>query len=303
MKLLNGTVAISVIVPCRGHAKELRRCLEGITRQSLAATYETIVVDSAADSAVANVVAMFQSVRIVRDRTGLLPGGARNLGASYADGEFLAFIDADCVPESGWLAAAAAVLRSGSVAAGGPILDYLPYHPIAAADNLLQFPCLSRHRPDGVTSHFPGCNFAITRDAFQELGGFVADLSAGEDVLFVDAAAKRWPGHLRFVRNMKVRHAGRTTLNGFWLHHERFGFYRGKLGLRLNPVYQRLGCRVIFALLIACGRLGYIVIQVAKRDPVGLLRALLLMPILLVGLVAWGKGFHHGCREAMTENG
>lgn len=292
---------ISVVVPCRRQADELKNCLRGLQQQATPLPYEIIVVDSAADPAVANVVAAFPSIRLVRSRLGLLPGGARNLGVQYARGDYIAFTDADCIPEPGWLAAAMAALNSGATMVGGPVLDARPLHPIAVADNLLQLVDFSPYRPNGVASKLAACNLALSRVAFHELGGFPPDLLAGEDSLFSIAAATRWPAGTRFVQDMRVRHSGRGNLRAFWQHQEVFGFYRGYLGSRLRPIYQRLGRRTIFAVLISFTRLGYIVFHTGKRNPAGLLRIIILLPIVLFGLTAWAKGFRQGCRKAVGE--
>lgn len=299
MKYSANLPLISVVVPCRGHANELKNCLRGLQEQTTTSPFEIIVVDSAPDTAVVNVVAAFPTIRLVRSQSELLPGAARNLGAQHAQGRYLAFTDADCIPESGWLAAAIEAFNSGTTVVGGAVLDAHPFHPIAVADNLLQFTDYSPHRPDGVVSRFPGCNFAISRTAFYELGGFSTDLPSGEDVLLSSAAATRWPGGIRFMRDMRVRHTGRTDLYAFWRHQEVFGFYRGRLGLRLRPIYQRLGGRAMLAVPIACRRLGYIVFRTVQWNPFGLLRIIVLLPILLLGLAAWVKGFRRGCRMAV----
>jgi glycosyltransferase involved in cell wall biosynthesis len=118
----------SVVIPCRGHAKEVARCLRSLERQRVEFPFETIVVDSASDPAVEEVVreaaAVRQpathkpaatrqcaAVRLVRSEKPLRPGPARTLGVSHARGTFLVFIDADCQAEPGWLAAAVAGLR------------------------------------------------------------------------------------------------------------------------------------------------------------------------------------------------
>ena len=48
-------------------------------------------------------------------------------------------------------------------------------------------------------------------------------------------------------------------------------------------------------------KLGYIVFCTVQWNPVGLLRIIVLLPILLLGLAAWVKGFRHGCRMADRE--
>ncbi|MCP4209085.1 MAG: glycosyltransferase family 2 protein, partial [Shimia sp.] len=112
--------------------------------------YEIIVADSTPNSTVADVVAAFPGSRLVRSSTALLPGAARNLGAQHARGAYLAFIDADCVPEPDWLATALAALQAGVKIVGGSILDAYPFHPIAVSDNMLQFADFPRQRPSMV---------------------------------------------------------------------------------------------------------------------------------------------------------
>lgn len=294
---------ISVVIPCRGHADELENCLQGLMQQCLTLPYEIIVVDSASDPDVANIAGVFPNVRLARSQVALLPGAARNLGVQHAQGNYLAFIDADCIPQPGWLAAAITALNKGASMVGGPVLDVYPFHPIAVADNLLGFYIYSPHRPDGLANYFPGCNLALSRDVFDQLGGFPTALPAGEDTLFSSAAATRWPDRVRFVQNMQVRHTGRTKLMDFWRHQETFGFYRGRLGLLLRPIYQRFCKRMLFALIISYMRLPNIFRCVVQWHPVGLLRLMVVLPFLMLGLVAWANGFRRGCCEAAKEAG
>ena len=78
---------VTVVVPCKAHAKELSLCLASLARQVTDFPYETVVVDSASDPAVASVAASFRDVRLVRSQGDLRAGAARNLGvrASRAD--------------------------------------------------------------------------------------------------------------------------------------------------------------------------------------------------------------------------
>ena len=286
----------TIVVPCRGHARQLASCLRGLEQQVSTSPYEIIVVDSAADPAVATVVGRFPMVFLVRSQLGLLPSAARNLGVSQARGRYLAFTDADCVPEPQWLQSAIEALRAGAKVVGGPVLDALPFHPIAVADNLLQFADFPQKRPDGAASYFPGCNVALGRDEFHQLGGFPhTTLQAGEDTLFCEAATARWPDGIRFVQGMRVRHTGRTNFIAFWKHQESFGFCRGALGLKLRTLYKNLGKWSVMTTPVACKRLSYIVFRTMQWHPVGLVRIILLLPVLLIGLAAWARGFRRGC--------
>ena len=293
----NNPVA-SVIVPCRRHARVLARCLDSVYAQRIAPDFEVIVVDAEADDAIAAVVRGFPQARIVRSRDGLLPGAARNLGASQARGTWLAFIDADCTAEDDWLAIGLAALSAGARVVGGSVSDGQSWHPIAVTDNMLQFSDLSPARPAGPSRLLPSCNLGIAREDFERLGGFpLVPLAAGEDILFCYRATKRWADGLVFEPRMRVRHFGRTTLGELWRHQERFGHARGAYGLELQPAHRRLGRRAIAAPAIAVKRLSYLVRSTLRWQPASIFRMVLLSPILLFGLVAWCRGFRRGCRE------
>jgi glycosyltransferase involved in cell wall biosynthesis len=281
----------------------LEGCLRGLHGQLVEFPYEVIVVDAAADPEVAAVAEGFPKARLVRDASGLLAGDARNLGAGAAHGRYLAFIDADCVPETGWLASALGALQAGVEVemVGGPILDLLPFHPLAAADNLMQFVEFSPARPEGPVSHFPGCNFAVTREIFLQVGGFPAGLAIGEDVFLTSAIAERRPGCVRFLHKMRVRHLGRTGVRAYWRHQETFGYYRGKFGQRLQPFHQRLGAWPLMGTAVAAKRFTYIVSRAVQWDPRALARLILTLPGLLLGVAAYASGFRRGCREAMAQ--
>ena len=296
------TPVISVVVPCRNHAHELESCLQALTTQVIEWPYEITLVDSASDPAVGAVAAAVPTVHLVRSPSALCAADARNLGAQHAQGQYLAFIDADAIPDPDWLATAVAALGDGAVMVGGPIVDVLPFHPIAVPDNLLQFIDFSPGRPDGPATHFASCHFAIRRSAFQELGGFPAGMLLGEDIAFTRAVSARWPDRVRFLRQMRVRHLGRTTLRAYWQHQEAFGYYRGLLGQHLRPIHQRLGAWPFMGAAVAGKRFTYIVWRAAQWYPSALLRLVVLWPGLLYGLVAFARGFRSGCREAVKQH-
>jgi GT2 family glycosyltransferase len=288
---------VSVIVPCRGHAHELHRCLASVVRQECVAAFEVIVVDAAADDDVAGVVAAFPEVRLIRSSEGLLPGPARNLGVAHARGSILLFVDADCTCEPGWVTGAAAALQGGWRLVGGAVLDGQPWHPIGVTDNLLQFSDLSAQRPRGPIRLMASCNLGIRRSDFDALGGF-RPVAVGEDVLFCATAARQWPDSLLFEPRMRVRHFGRTSLGAFWRHQELFGRARGALGLELSPSQRRAGRFAIVAPAVWVKRLLFLLRRAAASGPATLASTLLLLPLLSLGLAAWCAGFRRGCQQA-----
>jgi glycosyltransferase involved in cell wall biosynthesis len=291
--------SVSVIIPCYRHAEALVECLMGLAAQKCAAEWEVLVVSSGADPESA-CAARQQGARLVECEARLLPGQARNLGATHARGRVLAFIDADCVPESEWLEAALAGLHTGARLVSGPVLDARPLNPIAVSDNLLQFADFPPNRPDGPARYFAGCNLAIRHADFDALGGFPeVALPAGEDTSFSAAASSRWPDGLHYGRGMRVRHGGRTTFKAYLEHHASFGYCRAALDLHLAPWQRKWGAHRFMGPAVALKRLLYILGRGLQWDRSQLARTLVLLPIVLSGLFAWTSGFQRGLRSSV----
>jgi len=85
--------AVSVIIPTYNEEQHIGACLESLLNQTHP-SYEVIVVDDGSMDRTVEVVKRFEGVRLFhQDHRG--PGQARNLGAEYAQGEILVFVDAD----------------------------------------------------------------------------------------------------------------------------------------------------------------------------------------------------------------
>lgn len=98
-------IDISVIIPVYNDAIGIARCLEALNNQSLARhRFEIIVVDNASNDGTADSVRNFNDAILLHEDT---PGSyaARNKGIQQAKGKYIAFTDADCIPESHWLEA------------------------------------------------------------------------------------------------------------------------------------------------------------------------------------------------------
>ena len=95
---------ISVIIPHFNQPDFLRRCLESLAvQEGEVPSHEIIVVDNGSREMPEAVVAAFDGVRLLREMTPG-PGPARNAGVAAAHAPILAFIDADCRADPGWLA-------------------------------------------------------------------------------------------------------------------------------------------------------------------------------------------------------
>jgi cellulose synthase/poly-beta-1,6-N-acetylglucosamine synthase-like glycosyltransferase/lipopolysaccharide/colanic/teichoic acid biosynthesis glycosyltransferase len=93
----------SVIIPAYNAAATLGECLDAALEQTVSRPdYEVIVVDDGSQDRTAS-VAEERGVRVIKQKN-QGPAVARNAGAAVARGDVLVFTDADCVPETTWLA-------------------------------------------------------------------------------------------------------------------------------------------------------------------------------------------------------
>ncbi len=295
------TLDISIVVPCRGHARELELCLASLLAQETSAKYEIIVVDSAFDPEIERVVRAMPPVQLVRSKQPLLTGAARNLGIRHASSDTIGLVDADCVCSPGWVEAALQTVRQGALLGGGSIEDSQPWNWIASSDNRLQYADFPSSRPPGPSDYFPGAALVAVKSAVQELGGFDEILPHGQDVLFTSRAQARWPGRVMFNPLMGVRHPGRTNLKAFREHQERFGYARGRQLFRVTPGMRWIGGRRYLLWILILRRLAYIILRVIQWKPLDLPRLIWQLPLLLIGLAAWSEGFRRGIGDRSYE--
>lgn len=112
-------VDVSVIVPHFNDLAGLDRCLVALTEQSLPRSrYEIVVADNMSpcgEAAVRAVIGNRARLVFASERGA---GPARNAAVLASKGAVLAFTDADCLPDEGWLAAGLVKLAAFDIAGG-----------------------------------------------------------------------------------------------------------------------------------------------------------------------------------------
>ena len=289
---------ISVIIPFHGSKNDLQSCLKALQNQKFNLPFEIITVESGNDNEL-NQLKFLPNVILVSSSSLLFPGAARNLGVSNSNTELLAFTDADCVPSPNWISDIYSALKNGNELVVGSITNLYPFHPIASVDNLLQFADFQKYRKSNIT-HFPGCNFGITKTLFMKTGGFPDRFKNGEDVLFSEAAIKKSNSGILYNPAIVVKHSGRKNIKGLLLHNKILGYYRGYLGLKLTKDNRFRGS-FLYSFLFGVRRLVYTTLKTLQWNPMGILRLIFFSPFVIIGLSAWVKGFREGNQKFLTD--
>src|SRR3989344_8949499 len=116
---------ISVVVPVYNGAKTLIACLDSLMNLNIGKEeIEIIVVDNNSTDETKEIIRRYPIVYLFEENRGR--GWARNLGATYAKGEFVAFTDADCIVEKNWIFELLNGFKSNDQVAicGGKIIAY-----------------------------------------------------------------------------------------------------------------------------------------------------------------------------------
>lgn len=204
-------VSLSVIVPTRHRNDLLAQCLDRLSpgRQTLAASnYEVIVTDDGSLTSAREMVAdKYPWAGCVQGpRRG--PAANRNYGARHASGEWVVFLDDDCLPDARWLEA----ILSASKEFGVDVIEGKTVCP-----GMRDHPLVECVRNEGGGAYW-SCNMAVRRSVFMRLGGFDEDFSqaAMEDMEFAWRFQKA--GHRAvFVPAALVEHPPRRIgLRKYW---------------------------------------------------------------------------------------
>lgn len=175
---------VSVIIPVYNDRRRLARCLEALQDQTYPEDrYEVVVVDNGSDESPARVTDRFDNVRLaVEPRQGSY--AARNRGLTVAEGEMLAFTDADCVPEPQWLergvACFAGTPECGMVAGHVKLTARRPGRP-TACERYDQLFYLDQERAVKRGKYGATANLFTAKEVIRTVGPFDATLKSSGD--------------------------------------------------------------------------------------------------------------------------
>jgi GT2 family glycosyltransferase len=215
---------ISVVVPVGGVDDPLAEQLRALVGQETERPYEVVLALNSSDAgtrrALEEIVAGLGDPRVrvvdATDRRGA--AHARNVGARHARGGLLVFCDADDVAQPGWLEGMVSALAEHD-AVGGRLVDFglsgrqAAMRPPATPDTLPTFL--------GVP-YIVSASLALSRDLFDEVGGFDEELVRGEDIALswrlLDADRT-----LGFAPDATIHYRHRPGLPGFLKQHYLYG--------------------------------------------------------------------------------
>ncbi|MBM3256767.1 MAG: glycosyltransferase family 2 protein [Candidatus Liptonbacteria bacterium] len=202
---------ISFIVPAYNEEKYIGPCLESIFAHTGEEVQEILVINNASTDRTAEVAGKFPKVRVVHEpKKGLT--FARERGLREAQGEFLAYIDADTRLHAGWLPIVKEEFskRNDLVCLSGPFsyYDLTPSQKFAAEMGWKIFAPLTY----AIVGYMVlGANFIVRKDALLQAGTFNTSVAFyGEDTDIARRLSK--VGTVLFRMNFFILGSGRRLL-------------------------------------------------------------------------------------------
>ena len=224
---------VSIVISIYNAESTLRKCLETIKNIDYL-DYEVILVDDKSKDDSVKIAKEFPFKLIqLKENKGV--AGARNVGVRKAKGEIVVITDADCEVKKDWLKNLIKPFEDENVGiVGGP--DKAPEDDTFFA-RCVDYAWTSfigtggmRRGKFRVANYYPrGCNIAIRKKIFEEIGYFNKDIVPGEEIDF-DIRAKKHGYKLKYVDNALVLHRRRPTLSRFIRHLIGRGKFRVVLG-------------------------------------------------------------------------
>jgi glycosyltransferase involved in cell wall biosynthesis len=182
-------VNISIIIPALNEEKMIGRCLESLAKLAFARDrFEVLIVDNGSRDKTLAIAESFKdrlNLKVLQE-AGVRISALRNLGASAAAGNILAFLDADCLAPAEWLDRIFALTPPDGAGVLGA-------HYLLPEDSSWVGRIWHRYQEapkSGEVSHVPAGDLIMRREDFLKLGGFDESIQTNEDYELCERARK-----------------------------------------------------------------------------------------------------------------
>lgn len=187
MALADKDIRISVVIPAYNRKEELKNCLESLFRQKHSKDkFEIIVVDDGSTDGTEEYIAQIKGnskpnvVYLKQKNQGAAV--ARNTGVKNSRGDYVAFIDSDCVASEDWLTSCISLLSTSDqhiAGVGGKIIPGFT-NLVGKGSHLLEFHQYLSEKEKSVRV-VPTANLCIRKKVLDEVGYFDNELRTSQD--------------------------------------------------------------------------------------------------------------------------
>jgi GT2 family glycosyltransferase len=212
--------SISLVIPVYNRPDEVLELLESLTRQT-DHDFDVVIVEDGSSLPCESVVSGFPTLRVLyftKPNSG--PGQSRNYGAERSNGDWIVFLDSDCIIPEHYIATVRRFIGQNSIDAfGGPDRAHDSFTPIQKAINYSMTSMLTTGGIRGGAErmekfHPRSFNMGYTREVFEKTGGF-AKMRFGEDI-DMSIRIRENGFQTALIRDAYVYHKRRSTFRQFF---------------------------------------------------------------------------------------
>ncbi len=204
---------VSIVICTYNRAHLLKRVLHSLARQTLSTEqFEVIVVDDGSKDSTRDVCNMMQrklpNIRYVSSGANIGLGSANNLGVRSARGDYILFIDDDCIAKEDWVECLSKPLKRENIVVGAiasPVSNY-----IKLCHNIAEFHPFMPGRKAGPVEFIAGANMGFRRPVLEGLNGSQEGRKCADDMeLILRARLKGY--RIYFVPDAVITHDHNCT--------------------------------------------------------------------------------------------
>ncbi|MFO7695343.1 MAG: glycosyltransferase [Vicinamibacterales bacterium] len=280
---------LSVIITSYNARPTIAACLDSLRAQTTSRAFEILLVDSSADGTLAFVREAYPEVVVFSSPDRLYAGSARNRAIPRSRAPLIAFLDADCTVDAGWVDTVCAAHDGPGLLIGGSV-DNAPTRSLVAwAYYFCEFNLWLPAARGRSISEAPGCCLSMKRAAYDRYGPFL-EATYSSDTAFQWKA--RRDGHrVQYTPSIRVIHQSPTGLRRFLRHtaEHRRGYARVKCReRRLSAAGRRLEMAFLTVTPVLLMGVTLVRLRVCPRYLPQFLAA---SPLVLLGYAArsWGE--------------
>jgi glycosyltransferase involved in cell wall biosynthesis len=224
----DGAIEVSVVIPAYQAAATITHCIEAVRSQRFPKEQrEIIIVDDGSRDNTGAIARRYSDVRVIT-QPNAGAAAARNRGWRASNGRWIAFLDSDCVPSRGWLAALhETVTASGNanppLGAAGKTLGLDSGSEAARFADLIGSLDAERYLSHPRWPFAPSCNLMYRRAALEACDGFDERFITYEACDLHTRLLASDPGNFTYVARAVVWHRHRSSWKAYWKQQVAYG--------------------------------------------------------------------------------
>lgn len=191
-------------------------------------------------------------VKFINTKSKCPPARARNIGANAAKGDYLVFIDSDCISPPFWLEELMKYFHEEEIIAIGGGVKFPEFNYWTLADNISMFYSFMTSNPRRYVKKLPSLNLVVKKNAFSYIQGFDEKFlyPSGED--FDLTMRLSYIGNLLFNPDAWItHHPPRSSFRALVKHSYIQGKYSTKIYMKNNNYFLNIIYKPLFLFIFS----------------------------------------------------